>query len=225
MKQTILYKRLLNIAFWFGVTISIVGALFAIQHWPYGHLLISVGRSIIAIAWAIVPFLPSYRSTLQRIQVATLYWGLSLLFISMSLRHMHFPNYLAIQIIPIASILISGIIYLYMLATGQVKGKMPKRFARLPSIELLDVELDTYTGVYANKVLPLILTFKRDGGKLIAQATNQQPFLLIAIGSNIFRYDKAGIVVEFDTSGESLMLYQHGSEFPFVREGEIMGDF
>jgi CubicO group peptidase (beta-lactamase class C family) len=60
--------------------------------------------------------------------------------------------------------------------------------------------LTTYEGEYTSEQLPLVITVKRDGDKLTAQATGQPSFPLSAVSETEFRFDQAGIVMIFSIS-------------------------
>lgn len=79
-------------------------------------------------------------------------------------------------------------------------------------------ELDNYVGTYASTQLPLKITVTRNGNALSAQATGQSAFPLEATGPGKFRFVPAGIVMEFDTTGKSLILKQGGGQFQFTKE-------
>ena len=49
MSQSKSTKKIFNMAYGFGASIVIVGALFKIQHWPYGSLILTIGMVVEAI--------------------------------------------------------------------------------------------------------------------------------------------------------------------------------
>lgn len=79
-------------------------------------------------------------------------------------------------------------------------------------------ELDQYLGVYSTRDLPLKLTISKEGTTLVAQATGQQPLPLEAKEKNIFTFDRAGIVMEFNPEVKTIVLKQGGGEFTFTKE-------
>lgn len=85
-------------------------------------------------------------------------------------------------------------------------------------IEISSEELDKYLGVYASKQIALKITITKDGTTLIAQATGQSSFPLEATEKDKFKFDKAGIVLEFNTADKTMILKQGGGKFNFTRE-------
>jgi D-alanyl-D-alanine carboxypeptidase len=79
-------------------------------------------------------------------------------------------------------------------------------------------DLDKYLGVYTSKQIPLKITITKSANTLIAQATEQPSFSLDATAKDKFKYDLAGIKMEFYPSDKKMMLFQGGGEFLFVRE-------
>ena len=56
MSQSKSTKKIFNMAYGFGAAIVIVGALFKIQHWPYGSLILTIGMVVEAIVFFISAF-------------------------------------------------------------------------------------------------------------------------------------------------------------------------
>lgn len=86
------------------------------------------------------------------------------------------------------------------------------------SYKVTSEELDKYLGTYATKDLPLKLTIAKEGETLIAQATGQQQLPLEARGKDVFAFDRAGIVLEFNPENKTIVLKQGGGEFTFTKE-------
>ena len=78
-------------------------------------------------------------------------------------------------------------------------------------------DLDKYLGVYASKELPLELTVTKKGNVLVAQATGQSAFELLATGNDKFGFEKANISMEFQPTNGSLIMTQ-GKKYLFTRE-------
>ena len=81
-------------------------------------------------------------------------------------------------------------------------------------------ELDKYLGTYSTNDLPLKLTITKEGTTLIAQATGQQQLPLEARGKNVFAFDRAGIVLEFNPEKKTAVLKQGGGKFTFTKENK-----
>jgi len=79
-------------------------------------------------------------------------------------------------------------------------------------------ELDKYLGVYSSSQLPLKITITKEGKTLIAQATGQPSFPLEATEKDKFKFDQAGVVLEFNPSENKMILKQGGGQFTFTKE-------
>ena len=79
-------------------------------------------------------------------------------------------------------------------------------------------DLDNYLGVYSAKEFPLKITITKDGAMLIAQATGQPSFPLKATDKDIFKFDQAGIVLEFNPTAKTMILKQGGGHYTLMRE-------
>lgn len=79
-------------------------------------------------------------------------------------------------------------------------------------------ELDNYLGVYSSEQLPLKITITKDTQSLVAQATGQPAITLEAAEKDIFRFDQAGIVMEFNPSLNLFILKQGGGQYTFKKE-------
>ncbi len=91
----------------------------------------------------------------------------------------------------------------------------------LPTFSAYEVsseDLDQYLGVYASEQIPLKITITKENRTLMAQATGQAAFPLEATEKDIFKFDRAGVVLEFDPSGNTMVLKQGGGVFTFSRE-------
>lgn len=86
------------------------------------------------------------------------------------------------------------------------------------SYETTPEQLEAYVGVYASEAVPLKLTITADGGTLMAQATGQSAFPLEATDKDIFKFDPAGVVLEFNPAAHTVLLKQNGAQFLFTKE-------
>lgn len=84
--------------------------------------------------------------------------------------------------------------------------------------EVSSEELDSYLGVYASTEIPMKITVTRDKNSLLAQATGQSAFPLEATEKDVFKFDPAGIVMEFDPGNNAMILKQGGQEVQFKKE-------
>ena len=92
---------------------------------------------------------------------------------------------------------------------------------QIPTFETVAVSpevLDKYIGVYASPDFPLKITVTRDGATILAQATGQRAFTLEATAQDKFKFDAAGIVLEFDAAKNQMVLKQGGRDSVFAKE-------
>ncbi|MCW3464983.1 serine hydrolase domain-containing protein [Chitinophaga nivalis] len=91
----------------------------------------------------------------------------------------------------------------------------------IPSFTSLTLDaaaLAPFTGQYTSTQLPIKITVTQQGDKLFAQATGQSPLELTATATNIFQFEKAGIVLVFNADKKQMILKQGGKEWLFDRE-------
>ena len=86
------------------------------------------------------------------------------------------------------------------------------------AIILTPEELDTFVGVYSSAAFPLKLTVSRNGNTLIAQGTGQPSFPLECVEKNKFKFDQAGLELEFIPAENKMILKQNGMTFDMKRE-------
>lgn len=86
------------------------------------------------------------------------------------------------------------------------------------TLELTTEELNKYLGVYSSDEFPLKITISKSENILLAQATGQSEFSLDASEKNIFKYDAAGIILEFNPVQNQMTLKQGGGKFILNKE-------
>jgi hypothetical protein len=91
-----------------------------------------------------------------------------------------------------------------------------------PGMVVNSEDLDQYLGIYSSTAIPLKITISKQGSQLIAQATGQSAFPLEAFEINKFRFDQAGIKMEFIPDDKKLILNQGGGRFEFLMENECI---
>ncbi|MBT8220821.1 MAG: beta-lactamase family protein [Bacteroidia bacterium] len=79
-------------------------------------------------------------------------------------------------------------------------------------------QLEKYIGVYSSASFPLKITVTQKGINLMAQATGQSAFFLEPTAEHIFRFEQAGLVMEFNPDESSMVLKQGGGEFKLSKE-------
>ena len=86
------------------------------------------------------------------------------------------------------------------------------------TISLTSAELDKYLGIYSSEQLPLKITVTKENNTLIAQATGQQSFPLEPTGKDAFKFDRAGVVMEFNPEKKEFTLKQGGVNYLFTKD-------
>ena len=79
-------------------------------------------------------------------------------------------------------------------------------------------ELTELVGVYTSQQIPLKISITLDKNTLFAQATGQLAFPLEAVEKNKFKFDRAGIQMEFEANTSSMVLKQGGGKFEFRKQ-------
>ena len=113
------------------------------------------------------------------------------------------------QVYPMNDILI-GILSIYFNSVYSIP-----TFAE---INLSEADLDKYAGIYSSTQIPLKISVSREGKTLAAQATGQSKFPLESDGKDVFKYDRAGLIMEFRPEKNEFTLKQGGGEYLFTKE-------
>ncbi len=79
-------------------------------------------------------------------------------------------------------------------------------------------DLDRYAGTYGSPAIPLKITVTKEGASLRAQARGQGAFALEPVSAGVFKFDQAGIRMEFDAAKPTFTLQQGGKEYSFTKE-------
>lgn len=94
----------------------------------------------------------------------------------------------------------------------------PYDIPEFSTYEVSAENLDKYLGIYTSTQIPLKITITKDNKTLIAQATGQSAFPLEATKEDTFKFDQAGIVLEFNPVEKTMLLKQGGGKFFFTKE-------
>lgn len=81
-----------------------------------------------------------------------------------------------------------------------------------------DVVLDGYVGTYASKQIPIKITLSDVDGQLTAKATGQRDLTLEPAGKNKFKFEPAGLEMNFNDAKTEFTLSQGGQSFVFTKE-------
>lgn len=94
----------------------------------------------------------------------------------------------------------------------------PYEIPAFKTLDLSSADLDQYLGIYSSKDIPLKITDTKNDTTLMAQATGQSAFPLDASDKNIFKFDQAGIVLEFMPANKTMILKQGGKNYNFIKD-------
>lgn len=86
------------------------------------------------------------------------------------------------------------------------------------SFAVSDAELQQLVGIYSTPKIPVKFDIFLKNKILMAQATGQSAFPLEATSKNSFKFDMAGIVVNFDPLKKQFIIIQGGTETTFTKE-------
>ncbi|WBV58366.1 serine hydrolase [Chryseobacterium daecheongense] len=85
-------------------------------------------------------------------------------------------------------------------------------------VNLPESDLQKFTGTYAAAQMPMKITIFIKDKVLMAQATGQGAFPLEATSQTSFKFDAAGIVIDFDVTKRQLLILQGGNKVKFIKE-------
>ncbi len=91
----------------------------------------------------------------------------------------------------------------------------------MPTFNYVDLKsevLDLYLGQYESQQIPIKIAITKKENKLFGQVTGQPAFPLEATATNSFKFEPAGLVLEFDANKKQMILKQGGQEFLFVKK-------
>jgi D-alanyl-D-alanine carboxypeptidase len=86
------------------------------------------------------------------------------------------------------------------------------------TITLKTEDLDKYLGVYSSTQVPIKITITKDNTALIGQGEGQPPFPLEPTEPDKFKFDPAGVKMEFNPDKNEMTLKQGGGSFLFTKE-------
>jgi len=92
---------------------------------------------------------------------------------------------------------------------------------KVPSFNTIEVkpeDLDLYIGEYSAPEIPLIITIRKEGNTISAQATGQNAFPLDAVSKDVFEFPLAGIKLVFNTAEKQMTLDQGGMKLVMTKK-------
>lgn len=94
----------------------------------------------------------------------------------------------------------------------------PFEIPTFKNVEVSPTILNSYLGQYSSPQIPLKISITEKDSQLFAQATGQSAFPLEATSDTVFKFEQAGVVLEFNSSKNQMTLKQGGKEFLFTKE-------
>jgi len=94
----------------------------------------------------------------------------------------------------------------------------PFEIPTFETYELTTEDLNKYLGTYSSPSFPLKISITKSENKLIAQATSQPAFSLESTEKDKFKFEQAGIVLEFESTKNQMTLKQGGGIFILMKE-------
>lgn len=94
----------------------------------------------------------------------------------------------------------------------------PYEIPGFKNYEVTTEDLDKYLGIYSSNDIPLKITITKNDKTLIAQATGQPPFGLEATDKDKFKFDQAGVIMEFSPADKKMILKQGGATYNYTKE-------
>ncbi|GIQ60025.1 D-Ala-D-Ala carboxypeptidase [Flavobacterium collinsii] len=94
----------------------------------------------------------------------------------------------------------------------------PFKMPVFSNVAITSATLDSYSGTYGSLQIPLKISISNKDNTLIAQSTGQPSFPLEATAVNIFKFDTAGIILEFNSEKKEMTLKQGGKDYLFSKE-------
>ena len=86
------------------------------------------------------------------------------------------------------------------------------------NVAVADEHLDKYLGIYSSVQIPLKFTITKLNGQLLAQATGQSAFPLEETAQDKYKFEIAGIIIEFNPTDKKMVFKQGGGVYHFVKE-------
>lgn len=95
--------------------------------------------------------------------------------------------------------------------------KVPVTIPDFKAMRLSPEELDPYVGVYTSQQIPLKMTITHSNNKLYGQATGQPAFQLTPVKKDVFKFDAAGLTMEFRPGVKEVTITQAGQAYLFTK--------
>ncbi len=105
-----------------------------------------------------------------------------------------------------------------LIAVLSIYYNKPYQIPSFNNIVLSGEELNKYIGTYSSTEAPIKITISKDKNSLIAQASGQSSFPLEPYGTARFKFERVGIIIEFNLTKNELLLKQSGSQIVFTKD-------
>lgn len=95
---------------------------------------------------------------------------------------------------------------------------LPYEIPTFNTFNLTSEDLDKFVGVYSSEQIPIKITITKEGNTLIAQGSGQPAFPLEITDKNKFKLDQVGANFEFNSTKNTMILFQNGGKITFKKE-------
>ncbi len=96
----------------------------------------------------------------------------------------------------------------------------PFKIPEFATVNVSAEDLAGYVGIYSSETFPMKITITKKDNVLLGQATGQSAFPLEAVDKTKFKFEPAGIVIEFDAVKRELVLKQGGQSYKLTARSE-----
>lgn len=81
-----------------------------------------------------------------------------------------------------------------------------------------DLILDEYLGIFSSKVIPIVVSFTEENGKLMMESPGQPKLPLEPAGKDKFSFEQADLSIQFNASKTGFTLNVNNQSFPFSKQ-------
>lgn len=95
--------------------------------------------------------------------------------------------------------------------------KVPITIPDFKAMQLDPKELERYVGEYASKQIPIKMTISQSNNKLYGKPSGQPAFILTPVKKDVFKFDAAGLTMEFRPDVREVTITQAGQDYLFTK--------